>query len=1140
MREKQLAQNNPEQTTFSSNDSSNQSELTASISDEWLSLALEVSDTYWWETDLLTQQTRYSSNAERILGKAPAPNLKDNLAYLHPEDRSIPEETFAQSIQTGTDQFHYQVRSIAIPDQVRWFQITGKIFRNEQGEPVLSVGSAQNITFSKLAQQGLRQSEAWLAGQKEAFQASLTGSSLEESLNVLVRTAVEQLGANSQCAFYIIDSTGTGLRLVTGMSEAYARFVNGIKINEDSLACGLAVHTGEPVITPDVTQDPRWTNWRWLAERFNYRACWSFPIEINKEVIGNLAMYFRIPRQPAPQDHALAAVITRAAGIIIARSQEAEQRNQVKEALRLSEQNYRNLFDSMDQGFCLIEMIFEGQKPVDWIYLDVNPTFKRQVNFDPVGKKVSEVIANVEEFWLQFYGKVSQTAQADRAEERVESLDRWYSVYASRIGGNPNRLAVVFDDITERKRRDKNQELLAGLSEDFARLITPGEISQVVGEKLFSHYELSRLTFVYVEEQTGQVKVVFDRHAVDMASVLGDWPIADFVNPDYIHLFRSGQPIVINELMTSPLTAALREAYRPFGQGALLLTPLVSDGRWRFAIALHKANPYAWRADQIDLLNDIAPRLYLAMERQRMEELKRLTLLQQTEALAKIGSWEYIRQRERLIWSDGMYRLLEMEPGRPVQPEILLQGAIEEDIPKARRLIQFLQEGQGHFVVTLRIWVGEQVKTLHIQAEVIGEGNHQRVIGVDLDISDQLTAQQQLQETAEKLQAVLDGSPAAIGLLKPVRTSADADQFQDFQLTVGNRKLAYYFNQPLTKLLGQSGALFNQWLWDDQTLTMLRHVRLTGESQYKELLLPGDDRWLAIAVTRQNDDVLLTALDITEAKSVQQQAEFWLNEVESSRQSVETLQTLRESMIQRAELLRGVSHDLRGSLLVVNGSLDLMNMSNSEADRAQLMNMVVRNARQATGMLTELLDYSRLEAGQQQRAINSFDVTTLFQEISQNLQLTAGQQGLQMESFGVKNLVVEGDRLLVYRMAQNLAINAIKYTRKGVITIEWGNDAEQEQWWFSVTDTGPGLDPEMVAGLNTDGGYTGGGAELAKPFETVNLKDQRPGLAWTKLRGEGIGLRIVRQLAQLLEAHIQVNSELGVGTRFVVSFPVNY
>src|SRR5262245_29031535 len=188
------------------------------------------------------------------------------------------------------------------------------------------------------SQAALRDSEAWLAGQKAALQAAVSGAPLEKPLSILVRTAVEQWGDDTRCAFYLADAAGAELHHVTGMSASYAECVDGFKIAADSLACGLAVYTGQPVTTADVTKDSRWQAWLWLAERYRFRGCWSFPIETAAgTVVGTFALYFEAPRQATPRDHAAAGILTRTASIIMSRHREADERAEAVEALRVSE-----------------------------------------------------------------------------------------------------------------------------------------------------------------------------------------------------------------------------------------------------------------------------------------------------------------------------------------------------------------------------------------------------------------------------------------------------------------------------------------------------------------------------------------------------------------------------------------------------------------------------------------------------------------------------------------------------------------------------------------------------------------------------------------------------------------------------------
>jgi len=142
-----------------------------------------------------------------------------------------------------------------------------------------------------------------------------------------------------------------------------------------------------------------------------------------------------------------------------------------QQALRESEARYRGLFNTIDEAFCIIELIYDQhEKPVDWRYLEVNPSFEKQTGISEVtGKRIRELAPDHEEYWFETYGNVALTGQPVRFINEAKAIDgidnRWFDLYAFRAGGPGSRkVAVLFTDITERKRldqvlQDKNVEL---------------------------------------------------------------------------------------------------------------------------------------------------------------------------------------------------------------------------------------------------------------------------------------------------------------------------------------------------------------------------------------------------------------------------------------------------------------------------------------------------------------------------------------------------------------------------------------------------------------------------------------------------------------------------------------------------------
>ncbi|MBE9121140.1 PAS domain-containing protein [Tychonema sp. LEGE 07199] len=132
-------------------------------------------------------------------------------------------------------------------------------------------------------------------------------------------------------------------------------------------------------------------------------------------------------------------------------------RKQAEEALRRSEERYRTLFESLDEGFCVIEMLFdENEKPIDYRFLEVNPAFEKQTGLvEAVGKTARELIPGLENHWFEMYGKVALTGEPVRFEQGSEVMNRWFEVSAFRTPEPHSRkVALLFKEITDRKQAE--------------------------------------------------------------------------------------------------------------------------------------------------------------------------------------------------------------------------------------------------------------------------------------------------------------------------------------------------------------------------------------------------------------------------------------------------------------------------------------------------------------------------------------------------------------------------------------------------------------------------------------------------------------------------------------------------------------
>ncbi len=168
---------------------------------------------------------------------------------------------------------------------------------------------------------------------------------------------------------------------------------------------------------------------------------------------------------------------------------EISERKEVEMSLRVSEDRYRSLFNSIDEGFCIIQMIFDDTgKPVDYRFLEHNPSFEKQTSLHQVtGKRMLELAPCFENHWFETYGKVALSGEPIRFMNHTKELgESWFDVYAFRVGRPEDRkVAILFNNITERKCAEvtlrNSEESLRGSREEIRR--HAGILEKVVSER---------------------------------------------------------------------------------------------------------------------------------------------------------------------------------------------------------------------------------------------------------------------------------------------------------------------------------------------------------------------------------------------------------------------------------------------------------------------------------------------------------------------------------------------------------------------------------------------------------------------------------------------------------------------------------
>ena len=290
---------------------------------------------------------------------------------------------------------------------------------------------------------------------------------------------------------------------------------------------------------------------------------------------------------------------------------------------------YRTLFDSIDEGFALLDMQFDATgTATDGQILEVNQVFERQTGLaDAPGKTLLEILPDMDPDRIVQYGHVAQTGQAVRFETFSQPLKAWYSVYAARVGGaGSSRVALVFDDITERKQhetallqRNRRKAFLLKLSDALRPLATPGEIQRAACQIIGEHFELDRTSYIEIEPDR-QVLVVKEEYVSTTAQHLAGTaalpPAAKMIAE-----MQQGRLLLIEDVTASPLVPpAELPAYAALAIRAFTSLPLMKEGRLVACLALAHSSPRQWRLPEIELLQEVAERTWAALEHAHAEE----------------------------------------------------------------------------------------------------------------------------------------------------------------------------------------------------------------------------------------------------------------------------------------------------------------------------------------------------------------------------------------------------------------------------------------------------------------------------------------------------------------------------------------
>ncbi|MEN6620741.1 MAG: GAF domain-containing protein [Smithella sp.] len=331
-----------------------------------------------------------------------------------------------------------------------------------EGKQLNSLWSHTDITESKSREEQQNRLNRTLRALSNSRQAMMRAYNEQQYMDEVCQIIVEDCD-HAMCWIGIAEKDlHKSVRPVAcaGVEDGYLKTVNitWADTERGRGPTGTAIRTGKSCMCRNMLKDPFFTPWREDALKRGYASSLVLPLISGDKVFGALNIYSREP-DPFIEDEV--KLLTELAddlayGITTIRLRSAHAGTQ--SALQESEKRYRSLFENMNEGFALHEILCdESGIPYDYRFLDVNPTFEKltgQNRENIIGRTMKEVLPHEDPLWIERYTKMALSGEPIHFENYSRRLKRYYEVTAYCTA--PLRFAVIFRDVTERKQIEKD------------------------------------------------------------------------------------------------------------------------------------------------------------------------------------------------------------------------------------------------------------------------------------------------------------------------------------------------------------------------------------------------------------------------------------------------------------------------------------------------------------------------------------------------------------------------------------------------------------------------------------------------------------------------------------------------------------
>jgi PAS domain S-box-containing protein len=666
--------------------------------------------------------TYISSRSQDIYEYEPEVLLEDfSLVWqmIHPDDQERVRAANTSSAER-LEPFDMEFRLLPPSGQLKWVQAISMPERQSNGETIWD-GIVIEISDRKQAQlneQFFNQLDLRLRQLTDA-KAMIweTVSSLGEYLNV-DRCFWHEIDWENRVAIIDHNWRREGVTDLAGTSPLENFFTSE---QFDCLA------EGQTIIVPDVTTHPHTAPYAQSYQPVTIAAFVAVPCIQLGQWIANLSINCTTARNWRDDEVALLQEV-------VARLWSIIEQTRAVQALRASEYQYRTLFETIDQGFCVCQMLFnENGEPSDYRFLEVNSVFEQMTGLQQAtGKTARGLIPNLEDFWIQIYGRVVLTGEPVRFENQSKAMNRWFSVDAFRFDETQSdKFAILFANITARKQaeadlkeRNDHIQILYEITSDLLSTQQPLALIKTLFAKLKPLIGLDIYFNYLLDEQQQKLQLNFYGGISDETAHAIKWLEIDQTVCGTVAQQRC-QIVQFNlKQSTNPKTELLRS----LGLTAYSCQPLLAQEKLFGTLSFGSRTRTEFTSAETQLFQAICDHIAIALERteilsslqQQTEELRRVNRLKD-EFLAALShelrtplnpilGWTKLLQAQKLTVAKTNEALITIE--RNTKQQI----ALVDDLLDVSGIIQGKFNLTAFQPLDLALVINAAIDTIHFAA----------------------------------------------------------------------------------------------------------------------------------------------------------------------------------------------------------------------------------------------------------------------------------------------------------------------------------------------------------------------------------------------------------------------------------------